>query len=144
MYPDSRFGYWNSPRFTRSTESKWRIKEFLAPVTTKSGHIFAGPVQPYFCRTSQNNNGAMNEEVPEIGSLNSHFNEEPSSAIVVTAGQPESRSRTMYWPLCLISTEDELIIRMNSFTNSASFVASRGDPLGQLKKIIDYVLSLSP
>ncbi|KAL1564619.1 hypothetical protein AAHA92_06938 [Salvia divinorum] len=44
----------------------------------------------------------------------------------------------MYWPLCLISTEDELIIRMNSSTNSASFVASRGDPLGQPKKIIDY------
>ncbi|KAL1559146.1 hypothetical protein AAHA92_09520 [Salvia divinorum] len=98
MYPDSWLGYWSCPRFMRSAESKWRIKEFLAPVTTRSGRTLAGPVQPSFGRKEEEDPpseakevkttmAAMNEEDPEIGSLNAHLNGEPSSAIVVSTGQ---------------------------------------------------------
>ncbi|KAL1548918.1 hypothetical protein AAHA92_17093 [Salvia divinorum] len=101
MYPDPRFGYWSNPRLKRSTESSWRIKEFLAPVTTRSGRATSGPAQPSF-EGKENPNppsevnaeeevkvamGAIIEDDPEIGSLNAHLNGEPSSAIVITLGQ---------------------------------------------------------
>ncbi|KAL1533009.1 hypothetical protein AAHA92_32956 [Salvia divinorum] len=50
MYPDPRFGYWSDQRLKSSTESSWKIREFLAPVTTRSGHTISGPVQPRFER----------------------------------------------------------------------------------------------
>ncbi|KAL1534126.1 hypothetical protein AAHA92_31521 [Salvia divinorum] len=97
MYPDLRLRYWSNKRLRNSTESSWKIKEFLAPMTTRSGRTISGPVQPKFERkekedpSSDTNEvkatmAALNEEDPEIGSLNAHLNGEPSSAIVVMAG----------------------------------------------------------
>ncbi|KAL1568832.1 hypothetical protein AAHA92_00391 [Salvia divinorum] len=98
MYPDLRLGYWSNQRLRNSAESSWKIKEFLAPVTTRSGRTVSGPDQPKFGRKekegppSDTNEvkatmAALNEEDLEIGSLNAHLNGEPSCAIVITAGQ---------------------------------------------------------
>ncbi|KAL1531126.1 hypothetical protein AAHA92_33842 [Salvia divinorum] len=82
---------------------------------------------------------AMNEEDPEIGSLNAHLNGEPSSAIVVSTGQAGIEVKKTCWPLCLISMEGVLTTPMNSSMNSVNYVAYKGGPLGQLRRIIDYV-----
>ncbi|KAL1567198.1 hypothetical protein AAHA92_02703 [Salvia divinorum] len=95
MYPDSRFGYWSNQHLKSSAESNWKIKEFLAPVTTRSGSTISVPIQPRFEKEdppSDTNKdttamAALHEEDPEIGSLNAHFNGEPSSAIVNSTGQ---------------------------------------------------------
>ncbi|KAL1567097.1 hypothetical protein AAHA92_02617 [Salvia divinorum] len=100
MYPDSRFGYWSNPCFKKGAESSWKIKEFLAPVATRSGRTTSGAAQPSFRRKEDPNppSEVNTEEVkiamttlieddPEIGSLNAHLNREPSSAIIITPGQ---------------------------------------------------------
>ncbi|KAL1563881.1 hypothetical protein AAHA92_06300 [Salvia divinorum] len=48
MYPDLRLGYWNNQHLRSSAESTWEIKEFLAPVTTRSGRTVSVPIQPKF------------------------------------------------------------------------------------------------
>ncbi|KAL1532833.1 hypothetical protein AAHA92_32797 [Salvia divinorum] len=95
MYPDSRFGYWSNQHLKSSAESNWKIKEFLSPVTTRSGRTVSVPIQPRFEKEdppSDTNKdttamAALHEEDPEIGSLNAHLNGEPSSAIVISTGQ---------------------------------------------------------
>ncbi|KAL1540881.1 hypothetical protein AAHA92_25169 [Salvia divinorum] len=95
MYPDLRLGYWNNQHLRSSAESTWEIKEFLAPVTTRSGRTVSVPIQPKFEKedppsdTNKDTTAmtALHEEDPEIGSLNTHLNGEPSSAIVVSTGQ---------------------------------------------------------
>ncbi|KAL1531267.1 hypothetical protein AAHA92_33965 [Salvia divinorum] len=98
MYPDPRFGHWRNQRLKNSAESIWKIWEFLAPVTTRSGRTILGPVQPRFERKREEDPpsdtnkhttamAALHEEDPEIGSLNVHLNGEPTSAIVISTGQ---------------------------------------------------------
>ncbi|KAL1559976.1 linoleate 13S-lipoxygenase 2-1, chloroplastic-like [Salvia divinorum] len=97
MYPNPRFGHWRNQRLKNSAESSWKIREFLAPVTTRSRRTISGPVQPRFKRKREEDSPsdtnkdttamtALHEEDPEIGSLNVHLNGEPSSAIVVSTG----------------------------------------------------------
>ncbi|KAL1559520.1 linoleate 13S-lipoxygenase 2-1, chloroplastic-like [Salvia divinorum] len=141
MYPDPRFGHWRNQRLKNSAESIWKIREFLAPVTTRSGRTISGPVQPRFERKREEDPpsdtikdttamAALHEEDPEIGSFNAHLNGEPTSAIVNSTGQAGIEVKTMCWLLCLIFMEGVLIIPTNSSTNSVNSVASKGDPLG--------------
>ncbi|KAL1544878.1 hypothetical protein AAHA92_21673 [Salvia divinorum] len=95
MYPDSRFGYWSNQHLKSSAESNWKIKEFLAPMTTRWGRTVSVPIQPRskeeYPPSDTNKDttamAALHEEDPEIGSLNAHLNGEPSSAIIISTGQ---------------------------------------------------------
>ncbi|KAL1554577.1 hypothetical protein AAHA92_15122 [Salvia divinorum] len=109
MSRGSRFGRWNNVQNWRDTESNWRIREVITPVTTRSGLSTANPVHlsseseeetdlsskvkaesdlfPSSEMKERIAMAALHEDDPEIGSLNAHLNGEPSGVIVVTPRQ---------------------------------------------------------
>ncbi|KAL1531260.1 hypothetical protein AAHA92_33958 [Salvia divinorum] len=102
MYLDPRFRHWRNQHFKNSAESIWKIREFLAPVTTRSGPTISGPVQPRFegkreedppSDTIKNTiaMAALNEEDPKIGSFNAHLNVNRRVPLLFQPGKPESR-----------------------------------------------------
>ncbi|KAL1567138.1 hypothetical protein AAHA92_02652 [Salvia divinorum] len=96
MSRGSRYGRWNNVQNWRDTESNWRIREVITPVTTRSGLSRAEPVplssgserdpEPPSSVKEESDLflDSEGEDDPEIGSLNAHLNGEPSGSIVIT------------------------------------------------------------